>query len=239
MSKTTSERPDVGTEHCFCPADLRQIQTKIKFLRTEVRLAQVIVYYAHPGQRFSRANKAMADAARRIDGITFVDLYADYPRHDIDVDREQARLLDHDVILFQFPLYWYSTPSLIKEWEDLVLEHGFAYGSGGDKLAGKTLMLALTAAGPTDAYTPEGYQHYPLRTFLTPLEQTARLCQMRFATPYVLHAALQAEEAGEITRHAEGYVQLLTAIRDGHYDFEARSNREIVTHADLPLLQDV
>lgn len=201
-------------------------------------MAEVIVYYAHPGQRFSRANKAMADAARRLDGITFVDLYADYPRHDIDVDREQTRLLDHDVILFQFPLYWYSTPSLLKEWEDLVLEHGFAYGSGGDKLAGKTLMLALTAAGPFEAYTPQGYQHYPLRTFLTPLEQTARLCKMRFATPYVLHAALNADEDDEIARHAEGYVRLLTAIRDDRYGFDAVSAKEIVTHADLPVLQD-
>jgi putative NADPH-quinone reductase len=202
-------------------------------------MADIIVYYAHPGQRFSRANKAMADGARRLEGITFVDLYAEYPRHDIDVDREQARLLDHGVILFQFPLYWYSTPSLLKEWEDLVLEHGFAYGSGGNKLAGKTLMLALTAAGPAEAYTPNGYQHYPLSTFLTPLEQTARLCEMRFATPYVLHAALQAEEAGEIARHTEGYVQLLTSIRDDSYDFEANSAKEIVTHADLPLLQKV
>ncbi|MGI9508264.1 MAG: NAD(P)H-dependent oxidoreductase [Geminicoccaceae bacterium] len=201
-------------------------------------MADVIVYYAHPGQRFSRANKAMAEAARRLDRITFVDLYADYPRHDIDVDREQARLLDHDVIVFQFPLYWYSTPSLLKEWEDLVLEHGFAYGSGGDKLAGKTLMLALTAAGPVEAYTAHGYQHFPLRTFLTPLEQTARLCSMRFATPYVLHAALQAEEAGDIARHAEGYMRLLTAIRDDRYDFEANSATEIVTHADLSALQD-
>lgn len=201
-------------------------------------MAKVIVYYAHPGQRFSRANKAMADAARRIDGITFVDLYAEYPRHDIDVDREQTRLLDHDVVVFQFPLYWYSTPSLVKEWEDLVLEHGFAYGSDGDKLAGKTLMLALTAAGPLDAYTPEGYQHYPLRTFLTPLEQTARLCSMRFATPYVLHAALKADEEDEIARHAKGYVQLLTAIRDDRYGFDAVSAKDIVTYADLPVLED-
>ena len=202
-------------------------------------MAAVIVYYAHPGQRFSRANKAMAEAARRLDGITFIDLYADYPRHDIDVDREQTRLLDHDVIVFQFPLYWYSTPSLLKEWEDLVLEHGFAYGSGGDKLAGKTLMLALTAAGPIEAYTPEGYQHYPLRTFLTPLEQTARLCKMRFAPPYVLHAALKADEEGEIARHAEGYAWLLTAIRDDRYDLDAISSKEIVTHTDLPVLETV
>lgn len=86
----------------------------------------------------------MARAAARIGGITFVDLYADYPRFDIDINIEQQRLLDHDVILFQFPVFWYSTPSILKDWQDLVLEHGFAYGNNGDKLSGKHMLLAAT-----------------------------------------------------------------------------------------------
>lgn len=180
----------------------------------------------------------MTRAAKKVTGITYVDLYAEYPRHNIHVDREQARLLAHDVILFQFPLYWYSTPSLIKEWQDLVLEHGFAYGHGGDRLQGKTMMLALTAAGSLDAYTPEGYQHYPIRTFLTPLEQTARLCKMHFPAPYVLHGALAAQANGEITPHAEGFARLLQAIRDDRYDFEAAVARDIVTYDTLPIRQE-
>ena len=54
-----------------------------------------------------------------MEGVTFVDLYAEYPRFEIDVDREQARLLAHDVIVFQNPLFWYSTPAILKEWQDL------------------------------------------------------------------------------------------------------------------------
>ncbi len=71
-------------------------------------MAKLIVYYAHPGHKHSHVNKHMARAAARISGITFVDLYADYPRFDINVKIEQQRLLDHDVILFQFPVFWYS-----------------------------------------------------------------------------------------------------------------------------------
>ena len=161
-------------------------------------MARLLVYYAHPGQRHSKANAKMARVAETVDGISFVDLYRTYPRFDINVDVEQQRLLDHDVILFQFPVFWYSTPSLIKEWLDLVLEHGFAYGAGGDRLAGKAMMLAVTAAGPSEAYSKDGYQHFPLRTFLTPLEQTARLCGMRFPAPYVLYAALRAPQVGQV-----------------------------------------
>ncbi|MBT8080877.1 MAG: NAD(P)H-dependent oxidoreductase [Gammaproteobacteria bacterium] len=201
-------------------------------------MARLIVYYAHPGHKYSQVNRLMARAAAAVDGITFVDLNHDYPRMDIDVDVEQQRLLDHDVILFQFPLFWYSTPSIIKEWQDLVLEHGFAYGSGGDQLAGKRMMLAVTTAGPEDAYTHRGYQHYPLRTFLTPLEQTARLCKMMFPAPYVLYGALKAPKTGLAEAHVAGYRQLLEAIRDDRFDFDAADTMDIVQVDNLPITME-
>ena len=198
-------------------------------------MSKLIVYMAHPAQQHSRANAAMAERAREVADITFVDLYAEYPRFDIDIDAEQARLLAHDVILLQFPMFWYSTPSIVKEWLDLVLEHGFAYGTDGDKLAGKTMMLAVTAAGPADAYTTDGYQHFPMRTFLTPLEQTAHLCKMKFSPPYVLYASLRAPEDGRIDPHADGYRALLEAVRDDTYDFAAASERDIIDFNTLPI----
>ena len=201
-------------------------------------MARLIVYYAHPGHKHSHVNRHMAQAAGELPGITCVDLYRDYPRFDIDAGIEQRRLLEHDVILFQFPVFWYSSPAMIKEWQDLVLEHGFAYGEGGDKLAGKCLMLALTAAGPAEAYTPTGYQHYPLRTFLTPLEQTARLCRMRFLAPYVLYASLKAPSEQRVAPHVEGYRELLGALRDDRYDLEQAAAMETVSHDTLPLTQE-
>lgn len=198
------------------------------------RMARLIHYYAHPGDRFSHANRAMQQASA-MEGVTRVDLYGEYPRYQIDIDKEQGRLLDHDVILFQFPLFWYSAPALVKEWIDLVLEHGFAYGQNGDKLKGKWLMLAVTAAAPEQAYHADGYQHFPLRTFLTPFEQMARLSQMRFAAPYVLYDSLKSDPA----RHATGFARLLRAIRDDRYDLERAEAAPIVTHDTLPLKAEV
>lgn len=180
-------------------------------------MASLIVYYAHPGHSHSRVNRAMYSTALSVNGIDVVDLYAEYPRYHIDIDREQQRLLDHDVILFQFPLFWYSVPALLKEWIDLVLEHGFAYGTEGTQLNGKAWLCALTAAGPEEAYTEQGYQHYPLRTFLTPLERTAGLCHMSFLAPYVLHGSLTADES-VVQAHVAGYKRLLEAIRDDRFD---------------------
>ena len=123
----------------------------------------------------------------------------------------------------------------MKEWIDLVLEHGFAYGEGGDKLADKFMMLAMTAAGPEEAYTPEGYQHYPLRTFLTPFEQTARLSKMRFLAPYILYSSLKMDA----TQHAEGFATLLRALRDDRLDLAQAEKAEVLTHTTLPLIGKV
>ena len=198
-------------------------------------MARLIVYYAHPGHKYSHVNRFMAREAAAVEGITYVDLYRDYPRFDINVETEQQRLVDHDVIFFQFPMFWYSTPSIVKEWQDLVLEHGFAYGADGNQLDGKRLQLAVTAAGPEDAYTHEGYQHFPIRTFLAPLEQTARLCRMRFAAPYVLYAALRAPDAGLVQPHVDGYRRMLEAIRDDRYDFETAESLDVVGFDNLPI----
>ena len=136
--------------------------------------------------------------------------------------------------MLQFPLFWYSAPALVKEWIDLTFERGFAYGEGGDKLNGKWLMLAVTTAGPEGAYSPNGYQHFPLRTFLTPIEQTARLTGMRFAAPYVLHDALRTDS----TAHADGFSRLLIALRDDTYDLDHAEATEIITYDTLPIPQE-
>lgn len=196
-------------------------------------MARLLVYYAHPGHKYSHANKAMVLEASKVDRITFVDLYSDYPRHNIDVQCEQHRLLDHDFILFQFPLFWYSTPSLLKEWQDLVLEHGFAFGHGGNALEGKIMMLAVTAGGPQEAFDVQGYQNHALETFLIPLQQTATLCGMRYLPPFVLYASLTAPREGRIDPHAKGYRHLLEAIRDDRYDQDAAQQCRYVFHETL------
>lgn len=176
---------------------------------------RVLVLFAHPAQRRSEVNVAMARAARGVEGVTVADLYAEYPRLEIDIEAEQARLRAHDVLVMQFPMYWYSTPAILKEWQDLVLEHGFAYGTGGTALHGKGMLAALTTGGPATAYRAGGYNNFTVDELLAPLEQTANLCGMRWLPPFVLHGARRALEDGRIPDHVADYVALLAALRDG------------------------
>ncbi len=194
---------------------------------------RVLVYQAHPGAQHSLANKAMNAATQSVEDIEFVDLYATYPRYEIDVAAEQERLLRSDAILFQFPLFWYSTPSIIKEWQDLVLEHGFAYGSSGTRLAGKIWSMGITCGAPVEAYGKEGYNGFALRTLLSPMEQTARLCHMKFLSPYVLYGALAKREGHGLSPHAEGWRRWLVALRDDQLDLERANTLDVVQAEDL------
>ncbi len=92
-------------------------------------------------------------------------------------------------------------------------------------------MLAVTTAGPEEAYSSTGYQNFPLRSFLIPFEQTARLCGMRFLAPYVLYSALTADVAA----HAQGFVKLLEALRDDKLDLEHAQDAETLSCDSLPL----
>ena len=87
----------------------------------------------------------MADALAGVEGVTVHDIYEVYPDMLVDVRHEQGLLLQHDALVLQHPFYWYSAPALIKEWMDLVLTHGWAYGETGRALEGKLWMNAISA----------------------------------------------------------------------------------------------
>jgi putative NADPH-quinone reductase len=183
-------------------------------------MKKILVLFAHPRTDRSEVNVVLAEAARRIEGVTFIDLYAEYPTFEIDVEREQERLLAHDVIVFQHPVYWYSCPALLKEWQDLVLEHGFAYGEEGRALEGKVLLNAATCGARREVYTRGGGYSYELKDFFAPFEQTAVLCRMRYLPPFALYAAGHAGEEDRLKEHVANYERLLTAIVEDRLDLD-------------------
>lgn len=173
---------------------------------------RVLILFAHPMPRKSRVNRVLASKVRQMEGVTFHDLYEAYPTFDVDVEREKALLSEHDVIVFQHPFYWYSAPALIKEWLDLVLEYGWAYGEKGTALQGKLWLQAVTTGGPADAYRPGGYNNFTVRQLLAPFEQTASLCGMRFQDPFVIHGVLPMSRA-EVEEEALRYLALIEQLR--------------------------
>jgi glutathione-regulated potassium-efflux system ancillary protein KefG len=174
-------------------------------------MARILLLFAHPALDKSRVHTRLIKQVRNLEGVTFHDLYELYPDFDIDVRKEQQLLLTHDVICFQHPFYWYSGPALIKQWQDLVLEHGWAYGSNGNMLAGRRIFNAISCGGSREAYSQAGRNRFTIPQLLAPIEQTAVLCKMQYMPPFVLHGTHKLNNA-DIDMLAIQYQQLLTAL---------------------------
>lgn len=178
---------------------------------------KVLILFAHPRLSRSLVQRMLYDAVRELPGITLHDLYAAYPDFMIDVEREQELLLAHDVIVLQHPFYWYSSPAIIKEWLDLVLELGWAYGPGGDHLHGKFLMNAISTGGAEAAYRHGGRNRFEVDELLSPFNQSAHLCGMAYLEPFAVFAGrwLTSED---MALKVSDYQGLIEGLRDGHID---------------------
>lgn len=182
-----------------------------------VQDARVLVLYAHPTPTKSRVNRALAQAARAVPGVTVHDLYEAAPDQLLDVPAEQALLAHHDVLVLQHPLYWYSTPPLVKAWLDHVLTWGWAYGPDGDALRGKRLLQVVTTGGPVASYRPGGLHDAKLTDLLLPMRATARLCGMTWTPPLAFHGA-HALQPSDVAAAEADYVAVLEALVDGRLD---------------------
>ncbi len=156
---------------------------------------KTLVLTAHPDLGKSRINRAWFDALSEAADVTTRDLAA-IGRGDMrfDVEAEQALLLAHDRIVFQFPFYWYSAPPVMKAWMDQVLNYRFAYGPGGDQLKGREFLILVSTGGPEHSYHAGGYNNFTMAEFLKPFQQTANLAGMTYLRPFVAHGMAVATQ---------------------------------------------
>ncbi len=181
---------------------------------------RILILFAHPALQKSRVNRRLIEYVRDIDGVTFHDLYEEYPDFHINVKREQKLLTENDIIVFHHPVFWFSVPALLKEWMDLVLEHGWAYGRGGRALKGKKLLSVISTGARETLYRRESYNRHTIGEFLAPINQTAYVCGMEYLPPFVVHGTHTITKE-ETAAEGENYRKIITALRDGKIDFEA------------------
>lgn len=188
---------------------------------------KIVILVFHPLLHKSRVNRALLNAVKGLDGVSFRYMYDLYPDYQIDIKKEQEVLLQNDIIIWQHPLYWYSSPSLLKEWLDLVLEHGFAYGKSGRALEGKSVMSAISSGGRRENYGSEDGVKFPIRLLLAPFEQTVNLCRMSYLPPFVTHGT-HLFNMEEIGKAAENYKRVITGLRDGAFSKKELKNAEYI-----------
>ena len=170
---------------------------------------KTLVLVFHPDMSASRVNRPLAAKAETLgDDVTVRYMYDIYPDQKVDVAAEQAALEAADRVVLQFPMYWYSTPALLKQWEDDVLLYGWAYGSTGKALAGKELLVAVSTGGPGDDYSHDGSYGYTLTELLRPLQATANMVQMTYLEPFATTGTLTITDEA-LAQRVEDYAAVL------------------------------
>ena len=170
---------------------------------------KILIQYAHPNPEKSRINERMIQGIADLPQVRINHLYELYPDFHIDVQREQQLLNEAELLIFHFPFYWHSSPAILKEWQDVVLQHGFAYGDTGNALLDKEFMLAISTGGAKESYQRGGKNNYTLEELLRPFEQSARLCKMAYLNPFVVQGTYTLT-AEEIAGHVRNYRNFLS-----------------------------
>jgi len=155
----------------------------------------IAVIHAHPYPHNSRACAALVEAIRDTPDLELRSLYETYPDFDIDPAAEQAALERAGLVVWLHPLYWYTVPALMKQWLEVVLVRGWAYGKGGTALAGKDCLWVATTGGDEQAYSPQGRHRRVFGEFAPVVEQTARYCGMNWLPPFIVHGAHEIPDA--------------------------------------------
>lgn len=176
-------------------------------------MRKILVLFAHPKYEHSDVNQALLENIRGLENVTIRDLYELYPDFNINIQDEQELLFEHEVVIWHHPIYWYSCPPILKQWIDLVLEFGWAYGPGGIFLRNKYVLNAVTSGGSQEVYASNGRNRYTMEEFLRPFEQAAYLCEMRYL-PYFHVGGTHKITPENLHQKVKEYEDLILHLRD-------------------------
>jgi len=169
--------------------------------------------FTHPSIDYSIGNKIITDTflAEKNTEIRHLDKL--YPDFKIDAKAEQAALLTADTIVLQYPLFWYSTPALLKQWIDHVLQFGFAFGGKNYKLEGKKMIISFTMGSSIKEFPPEVIEKITFQ-----FKGIAKYCRMEYAGEVfsndINNYSEEAEEKAKenANKHAKKLLELIFQI---------------------------
>ena len=182
-------------------------------------MKNILVVSGHTDLNDSVANKNILEELKKLLPNAEIDLLSElYPSYKIDVKKEQEKLVNADIIVLQYPLFWYSMPSILEKWMEDTFIFGFSHGDGGDKLKGKKLIVSLTTGAPEENYIDEKLG-YDIEEYLHPIKKSCRMCQLEYCgvvKTYGVSYHIRQDKGNEIIekakKHALALVDMINKI---------------------------
>jgi NAD(P)H dehydrogenase (quinone) len=135
-----------------------------------------------------------------------------------DIQAEMDKLFWCDALIFQFPLWWFGLPAIIKGWVDRVFAMRRTYGGGKfyDRgvFAGKRAMCSVTIGGPAPMYSERGLNG-SISSILFPINHgILYFTGFTVIEPFLVHAPVRLsheERVAHLARYRERVLGLVSA----------------------------
>ena len=172
-------------------------------------MKNILIVSGHTDLNNSVANKKiLEELSKKLPNAEIDYLSELYPDYKINIEEEQNKLLKADIIILQYPVFWYSMPSLLERWMEETFKHGFSHGATGDKLKDKKLIVSLTTGAPEEAYDS-------IDNYLNPIKATCKLCNMEYIGKIVTYGVsyqIRNDKGKEIEEKAFNHANRLIEI---------------------------
>ncbi len=176
-------------------------------------MKKTVIFIDHPHFDSSVVNRRWAEELRKYpDEFVVHNLESVYPRGVIDPAVEHSVIENNDALVFEFPLYWYNCPPMLKQWFDLVLTKDWAYGKA-HRLEGRKVALAVSCGGSEKDYGGDKAKE-GIESFLKPFIQSFSYCKADFRGTFAFFGAEDpaAATVENIAESARRYVEFIRVV---------------------------
>lgn len=115
----------------------------------------------------------------------------------VDILQEQHKVIQCQLLILQFPLWWFGVPAIMKGWFDRIFTAGFAYGVNKwfdtAPLYGRKAMLAFSTQAPETSYTERGLNG-DMRHILHPIHHALRFVGFEILEPFIAYGVTGAAD---------------------------------------------
>jgi len=171
---------------------------------------QITILLSHPNISNSIFNKHLVDINRKMSNFVFHHLDKKRVNGYFDFEAEKKLLQESKAIVWQFPLYWYNSPSSLRDWQDQVMSP-IVYGPD-NFLKGMPVRVVLTAGAGAENYCHEGLNRFTVDEMLCPFEMTANAAGMIWKKPLAFFGCGPDTTEAALERAAQEYKESLLEL---------------------------
>ncbi|NQX83650.1 MAG: NAD(P)H-dependent oxidoreductase [Mycoplasmataceae bacterium] len=179
-------------------------------------MKKILIIQAHNNFEKSLVNKELISVAKEMENVEIIDIYDRYKGSKVGwmdkglISEDRKIAMESDVIVYQFPFHWYTSPPMLDNWIEWFLGYGWAHG-GKYSLKDKEITVSYTAGEVKSDYTKNGVSLYDSDEFIKRFIATANYCQMKWVDHFKVIGASHLKD-GELDLIKKDYKQWLTKI---------------------------